>query len=171
MADPFLGATSTQWGAGLGAAGAIAGGIGGYFADEASAEGYKQESQAYTQAAGYAQSNVDLAEEAKTIKMYQTQRQIDSTIGAQRVAVGASGFAESGSALDILRSSMSEGALAEGLVGVQGEINAEGYRAQKAQDLGLAKQSAAAADAASTRGITDIIGGVFKAGTALLPLL
>ncbi len=177
--------SSFNFGAGVSVAGDVLGGFGAFeagqstaAADRAKARGFGLESTAYTQAAGYAQGNVDLAEEAKAIKNYQTMRHVAAVEGSQKAAVGGAGFAESGTALSLLKDSAAQGALASGLVNVQGEIQAQGYRAQQASDLALSNealnaQAAAkhAASAAEDQGIFGLIGGIAKGGIAALPLL
>ncbi len=180
-----LGISSTTASAGLGAAGDLIGGFGSLIAgdataaaDRAKAKGFQEESLAYTQAAGYAAGEVNLAEESKAIKKYQQQLLINRTIGAQEAQVGGGGFQESGSGLSLLKASMAQGALATGLVGVQGEINAEGYRAQQAADAGLANQAdtaaaaaRSAASSASEGGIFGALGGVLGGAAKILPLI
>lgn len=187
--------SSFDYGGALSAGGSIIGGIGSYLSGQATAtadkyaakadlarqQGYEQESTAYTEAAGYAQGNVDLAKESTAIKEYQTSRQINAVIGKQRAQVGGAGFTESGTGLYLLRASAAQGALATGLVGVQGAIQEQGYAAQVAADTALSTEATTAADAAgvaaqgaekaasaaSTAGtlglISGIIGGVVKA--------
>lgn len=173
-----VGAGFSAFGDLAGAAGSVFGGFQRADADEARATGYELESQAYNTAAGFASGNVDIAEEAKRIKAYQQQRTIDATIGTQEAQVGNAGFSQSGTALSLLRSSMAQGALATGLVNVQGETQAQGYRAQVASDTLLAEKSKDAAEAAKSAESSDIFGGllggaggIIKAAAAILPLL
>ncbi len=170
-AGPFDPGTLNDIGTGLTIGGDIVGGIAGYYAGQAKAGGLRAESRAYTEAAGFASGNVQLAEESKAIKDYLTQRQVLSAEGKQIADVGGAGFAESGSALSLLRESAAQGALATGLVNVQGEIQAQGYRAQAANDISLASQAKSAAGAAEDAGTAALIGGIFKAGAAVVPFL
>lgn len=172
MADSSIfGVSATDFSSGLGAAGALAGGIGTYIADEYKSEGYEQESKAYTQAAGYAAGNVQLSEEGTAIKAYQTQRAVNQAIAKQEAGVAGAGFANSGSAQYLLRSSLSQGALAGGLVDVQGAAQKEGYLAQQAADLNLAKQARTSAEAASVAGDIGLVGGLIGAAAKIVPLI
>lgn len=143
-------------------------------ADKAAAAGYGQESQAYTEAAGYAQGNVTLEEESTRIQQYQQQLALGKSLGTQRAEVGAAGFGESGSALALLRASHAQGALAQGLIGVQGEIAEQGYSAQATADTALSEQAigaensanaaaAAANSAASSAGTSSALGAAGQA--------
>lgn len=142
--------------------------------DLATAQGYEAESQAYSEAAGYAAGNVTLAEESKAIQQYQQQRSLSLSLGRTRAQLAGAGLTSGGSGLDILRASAAQGALAKGLIGVQGEIQAQGYRAQSAADTLLSEQATDAAtsaqdaaaaartqaSAASKAGTISLIGGI-----------
>ena len=158
-------------GTGLSIGGDILGGFSTYQADQAKAQGLRAESRAYNLAAGYAAGDVQLAEESKMIREYQTQRKVSEVEGAQVAQAGSAGFASGGSGLSLLKESASQGALATGLVNVQGEQIAQNYRAQQAADIGLSSQSANAAKAADTSGIEGFLGGILKGGAAAIPLL
>jgi hypothetical protein len=190
--------SSFNYGGAINAGGSIIGGIGAFVAgqatagadraqaaaDLAKAAGYNEESTAYSEAAGYAAGNVQLAEESTAIKTYQNNRLVNRAIGAQRAQIGGAGFTESGSGLDILRSSAQQGALATGLIGVQGAINEQGYLAQQSADVALSQEATTAANAATaaagdankaagaaeTGGIIGAIGGVIKGGFGIASL-
>src|SRR6516165_945119 len=111
--------------------------IGGAFSDlmAASAARSKQtglqlEEQQYEQAAAFAQQNVEYTKQSTAIQEYQKQREVMQTLGQQQADVAASGFAESGSALDIERDSANQGALAQGVLAQQGLITEAGYEEQ-----------------------------------------
>jgi len=158
-------------GADIGAVGSIAGGISGYLSSQATASGLESQSRAYTLAAGYAAGDVNIAEEMKAIKAYQTQRKVNTVAGSLSAGLGGAGFTSGGSGLSLMRENMQQGALATGMVNVQGEQVAQGYRAQQAADAGLASQAAEAASAASSAGTMDLIGGFLKGGAGLIGLL
>lgn len=176
---------SSVAGAGLSAFGDLTSAAGGFIGSQANAaaaraeaSGFTAESQAYSKAAGYAQGNVSLENEATAIQQYQQQRQLQSVLGQQKAIEGASGLSGGGSGLYLLRSSMAQGALAKGLIGVQGAVNAAGYAEQSAAYTGTAQQSAAnasaaesAASSASTGGFLDVLGGVAKVASLALPFL
>jgi hypothetical protein len=106
-------------------------------------------------------------------------------IGGQQAAQAGAGFAASGSGLDILADSASQGALAKATLGQQGLITEAGYQEQ-ATSYGIMQSTATQAaseedqiaqqqqNAASTSMFGDIAGGILKgaaavAGLALAP--
>lgn len=119
---------------------------------------------AYSKASDIELQNAAIARESTQIQETQAQRQIFQTIGAQQAAVGASGFASSGTAQDLLRSSVSQGALQKQVIQTQGNINVNSYEAQATAYQG----QAAAAKAAAGGGF---LGGVLKFASAALPFL
>ena len=75
--------------------------------------------------------------------------------------MAGAGFAESGSALDLLRDSASQGALAHAVIGQQGLITEAGYEQQRQSYQimqGAANDAGNAADNAAT--FADITGGL-----------
>lgn len=136
-----------------GAVGDIFGGIGSLKAADA-----------YGKAANIELQNAAIAKESTQIQETQTQRQIFQTLGAQQAAVGASGFASSGTAQDLLRSSISQGALQKQVIAAQGQINVNAYEAQATAYQGQAAASKAAAGGG-------FLGGILKIASAALPFL
>lgn len=111
--------------------------IGGAVSDLFQAKGSRISAKGYEQAAALTDQSADLARAASGIRLRQTAREAYRIIGGQQADVAGAGFAASGSALDLLRSSQSEAALELGLVQTQGAIDvldytatAAGYRAQ-----------------------------------------
>ena len=143
--NPFSAAGSL-----LGAASSFVSGQATTAADQAEATGYGLESQAYTEAAGYATGNVQLAEESTAIQQYQQQRKLATTLGRQRAEIAGANLGPGGSGAYLLRSSMARGALASGLIGVQGAINAQGYASQSTADIALAEQATNTGEAATS---------------------
>jgi hypothetical protein len=94
------------------------------------AEGDIAESSNYTSAATLAQQNAEYTEVSTAIQQAQEQRSTMMQIGSQRAAIGGAGLAASGSGLDILRNSAQQGALANAVLGAQGQITALGYQEQ-----------------------------------------
>ena len=101
-------------------------------------------------------------------------RETMNTLGGQQADVAGAGFAASGSALDLLRDSASQGALTHAVLGQQGLITEAGYNEQAASykimqgaanDAGNAENNAATA-AEITGGIKMIAGlaSVFTGG-------
>ncbi len=84
----------------------------------------------YELAGSLAEQNARYIEASTRIQAAQQDRQISITVGGQRAAVGGAGLAESGSALDLLRDSAAQGALARSVLVTQGQITEAGYTEQ-----------------------------------------
>jgi len=84
----------------------------------------------YELAGTLAQQNAQYTEASTRLQATQLDRQTSMTIGSQKAAVGGAGLASSGSALDLLRSSASQGALARSVLVTQGQITEAGYTEQ-----------------------------------------
>lgn len=126
-----------------------------------SGEGATAEANSYTTAAQLAEQNASLSATSTRIQSTQTARQILQTEGTQVADVAGAGFTESGSALDLLRSSASQGALQQSLTNIQGAINENAYAAQ----AGAYKGAAAAANENAT---ANQIGAISAIGGALV---
>lgn len=105
------------------------------------AKGSRIEAQTYDLAGNLARQNKQFSETSTAIKEMQTQRSINLTLGQQAADVATSGFEASGSALDLLRDSASQGALTKAVVQQQGLIEQEGYEEQ-AKSYELMSQAA-----------------------------
>lgn len=124
--------------------------------DFANAAGHHAEANAYREAEKYAKQNAIISQEAGDIKLQQTSRQIYKTIGTQEAGYAGAGLTGGGSADSVLRSSVSQGALAKAIVNEQTQINVIGYKSQAAQFKGMAFAADAAAVASAASGIGDI---------------
>lgn len=150
------------------------------------AQGDLAEGQEYDLAASLAGQNEKFTETSTAIQQAQQDRNITMQIGGQRADVAGAGFAESGSALDILRDSASQGALSKAVLGQQGLITEAGYQEQQ-QSYNLmastARTAAASEDqianeteqAGKTAEFGDFISGALKgvaavASVALAPV-
>jgi hypothetical protein len=147
--DKFSGAVAGQ-------GGNIGGAVNDLFAVQGyryKAQGDRAEQQGYLQAAAFADKEATYTEWSTRIKQAQTDREIFKSLGETRADVAGAGFAQSGSALDILRESASQGALTKAVLGEQGLIQEEGYREQAASYRRMADaagMTAAAEDRAAT---------------------
>lgn len=112
------------------------------------ARGSRIEAEQYDLASRLALQNEQFSRTSTEIKQVQQQRGLYMNLGQQAADVAASGFASSGSALDLLRDSASQGALTKAVVGQQGLIEQAGYRqqAQSFQLMSSAARMAARAD-------------------------
>jgi hypothetical protein len=117
--------------------------IGGAVSDLFGAKGARAAAGSYEEAKRIAEENAAIAAQATKIKLTMEDRQIFRTIGAQEAQVGGAGFAASGSALDLLRSSASQGALTKAITVEQGKITENSYRAQAQQFGGMAEAAKA----------------------------
>jgi|SRR5579884_410277 len=149
--------------------GGIGSAVGAFFGAQGSedlAQGDFQAAKLYADAADIAKQNVQIAKESTIIQEAQLQRQITKTIGAEQAAIAGNNL-QGGSAGDLIRSSMQQGALARAVLSQQGFLEQQQF---KQQALGLEAQEAAAVaagnaalqSAAAQRwgGIFSLIGGV-----------
>lgn len=131
------------------------------FGDEAKAKGDYLEAQNYTAAAGLATQNEKFTETSTAIKTAQQDRENMLMLGGQQADVASAGFTEGGSALDLLRSSASQGALTHAVLGQQGLITEAGYKEQAESYTNMATAATEAGDAAKQAGtFADITGGI-----------
>jgi hypothetical protein len=140
------------------------------FGDQAKAQGDFAEAKEYSLAAALAQQNEKFTETSTAIKEAQQQRELTMTLGGQQADVAGAGFAESGSALDLLRDSAQQGALTHAVGSEQGLITEAGYtdQAQSYKTMSDAATTAgnAANNASTFADITGVIKGI--AGVASL---
>lgn len=118
------------------------------------------EAEQYDLATALARQNAAFTQQSTEIKQFQLDRQINQTIGGARADIAAAGMAESGSAIDILRDSASQGALAKAVLGQQGLITEAGYEEQAKSYEVMSR--AGRATATAEMGIaaqTDVIAG------------
>lgn len=106
-------------------------------------QGDLAEASEYDLAGTLATQNAQFTEASTRIQASQQDRAVTMTIGGQRAAVGASGLAESGSSLDLLRNSAAQGALAKSVMVSQGQITEAGYEEQ-AKSYGVMSAAARA---------------------------
>lgn len=144
-------------GTGLGAAGDLLGGITGFMAGNAAASGYKT-------AASIAQSNARLTAASTGLQVLQQQRQAYQVLGGQKRDVAAAGLANSGSALDVMRSSARDAAINEAVTNEQGQINVNDY-------LAKSSEYSAEATASQDKGTGGLLGGILGAASAVLSFL
>jgi hypothetical protein len=141
------------------------------------AQGDVLEGQNYGLASDLATQNEQFTAQSTAIKQAQLDRSITQTIGGQQADVAGAGFAASGSALDLMRDSASQGALTKAVAGQQGLITEAGYQEQATSYTNMqkaagpaAQEDTMAADAADKAAEgADITGGLkIAAGVASL---
>lgn len=91
------------------------------------AAGYGLEAEAYERAAAIADYNAGIEGIAGEIRLLQEERELNRSLGATRAATAAAGFKESGSTIDLLRSSMQDNYLAQALTRTQTALDQAGY--------------------------------------------
>lgn len=116
----------------------------------------------YEQAAGIANQNAALVAQQTAIKETQASRQVYKTGSTQTAQIAGAGFATSGSALDIMRSSASEGALNKALIAQTGAISENSYAEQAGAFQGQADAAKSSSTAQTVGGILQGAGGLYK---------
>jgi hypothetical protein len=116
-------------------------------AHRAKAAGDRFEQQNYDLAAGYADQNAKFTETSTGIKQAQGDRELYKTLGGMSADVAGAGFSESGSALDLMRDSASQGALTHAVAGEQGLITEAGYKEQGDSYRNMTRAAQVAIDA------------------------
>lgn len=146
--------------------------------------GAAYEGMSYSRAGDLARLNADFTARSTAIQAAQSDRQVYMSLGSQRAGYGASGLAESGSAIDVLRGSAQQGALERSVLLQQGVITEEGYREQaevygnmvEASKVAVegsriaSQQHKLAAEAEDNAAIGHYIGGAIKGVTAVASL-
>ena len=139
------------------------------FGDEAKASMDLAEQQEYELAGKLATQNEQFTQMSTAIQEAQQQREITQAMGKTTAQVAGAGFAESGSALDILRSNAQQGAQAQAVLSEQGLINEASYKEQ-AQSFNLMAQAAGeAASMEKTAAFGAFISAPLSFATAFLP--
>jgi len=136
---------------------------GGAVQDIFAAMGDKAEAGLYRQAAQFAEQNVQFTKESTALKEFQQQRQAYKVIGEQKADVAGAGFSAGGTALDLLRESTQQAALAKETISLQGQIQEAGYEQQ-------AKSYQMMASAADTAETGAFVSAGLKAAGAVLSL-
>ena len=129
--------------------------------DQAKAQYDFAEAKNYGLASDLALQNEKFTETSTQIKEAQQQREAMGAYRGVEAEVAGAGFAESGSALDILRDSASQAALTHAVIGQQGLITEAGYKEQ-AESYQTMQQAATQAGNAENEASTfaDITAGI-----------
>jgi hypothetical protein len=144
----------------LGAIGGIVGGIGSLVTGSETASADEAEGEAFQTAAQFANLNAFYAGQVGGLQEMGLARKIQQTQGTQAATAAGNGLQIGGSALARMRDTVSQGALAEGQVGLQTTINVTQFQGQAEADLGMAQAAQAQAQAAQTGGIFGLFGGI-----------
>jgi hypothetical protein len=130
------------------------------------AKGLRLEAQNYEEAAGFATQNAAFAKTSSEIKQAQLDRETFKTIGGQTADIAGAGFSMSGSAIDIMSDSASQGALMKAVASTQGMIQEEGYNVQARSYENMSKAAEFAAQAEDTAATASMWSSGFKFATA-----
>ena len=142
----------------------------GAYADQYKAKGAEAESSNYRLAASFADQNVVFTQWSTAIKEAQQTRDVTKSLGETAADTAGAGFAESGSSLDILRDSASQGALTKAVLGEQGLITEAGYKEQAQSYRTMADAADMAAKADQTAALGSEITGGFKIAAGIATL-
>jgi hypothetical protein len=99
-------------------------------ADLLQGQGDVLEGQAYGEASSLAELNAQYTEASTGIQEAQAQRQQYQVIGNEKAEVAGAGLKNAGTAADLLRSSVQQGALNQAITVAQGQITVAGYNEQ-----------------------------------------
>jgi hypothetical protein len=151
----------------------LGGGISDLFAisaDKAKAQGDRFEAANYDLAAKYALQEEQYTKESTAIQSMQAERQMYSSMSQTRADIAGGGFAASGSGLDILAQSASQGALQQAVIQRQGLITEQGFaeQAQSYENMEAAANLAANAEDSAAKGAAWGAGFKFAAAVASL---
>jgi hypothetical protein len=135
------------------------------------AQGDQYEKENYQLAAQFADQNVQYTEWSTAIKQMQEDRELSKSLGETRADVAGAGFAASGSALDLLRESASQGAIARAVTGEQGLITEAGYKEQADSYRNMAAAAQVAIDAENKAAKGAEISAIFKFAAGAVSML
>jgi hypothetical protein len=159
---------------GTGTINSIGGAVNDLFAADAHrsrAAGDRIQATNYDLASTLATQNEKFTETSTAIKQAQNDRQIYQAVGGQQADVAGAGFASSGSALDLLRDSASQGALTKAVAGQQGLITEAGYTEQAESYTNLAGAARLAAHAEDEAASGSVIGSILHGVGAVASLI
>lgn len=131
------------------------------------ASGASASADSYAGAAQIARQNALISKEATQIEQTQASRQIFQTIGKQAAGVAGAGFKASGTALDLLRSSASQGALTKAILATKGAITENSYAEQAGLYSGLSSAASSSATGQQIGGVIQAAGGIISGVKAL----
>lgn len=113
----------------------------------ARAKGLALEAENYDRSAAFSLQNEQFTKTSTDIKQHQLDREAFKSFGGTQADVAGAGFAESGSALDILRDSASQAALTRAVAGEQGLITEQGYEVEAENFRNMSAAARVAQDA------------------------
>lgn len=139
------------------------GDIGGAVSDIFGGIGALKEADAYKKASEISLTNAAITKRSTAINLAQAGRQLYQSFGAESADTASAGFQMSGSAIDLMRSSVQQGSLTQQIISNQGAITEQGFQQQAASYQG----QAAAAKAKSSGGFLSGVLGLAGAAASL----
>lgn len=161
----MAGGASVQ--SGFNSAGMAVNSLFGAKASKEMAAGYRMSAETYGAAAGLARDNAKIVGKSTDLKLMQTDRQLYDVLGGQASDIAGAGFAASGSALDLLADSTTQGELTMSLIELQGEIDENAYKMQAQAYEGQAALANSQAAAAEKTAQGNQIAGYIHAATSV----
>jgi hypothetical protein len=136
--------------------------FGGAAGDLLASEGSFASADAYGAASDIATKNAALTERSGQIQQQQEDIQITKALGGEVASTAGAGFGAGGTAGDLMRSSVQQGALAKQLLANQTEITAQGYEQQASAFTGQQKAAVAQGQAQQAQGAANAASGIFS---------
>lgn len=140
------------------------------FGELEQSQGAAAEAQQYGLAAQYAGEEAQYSKMSTAIEAAQKQRELNTSLGRTASQVAGAGFSASGSALDILRSSAQQGALAKAVTQEQGNIQTAGYQEQQQSYLAMQQAAQKAESGDQFAAIGSFIGGGLNIAASIATL-
>ena len=150
-----------------------AGAVGDLFAAEGhryKAKGDLFEAENYDRASALATQNEKFTEVSTAIKQSQLDRANFKMLGGQQADIAGAGFSMSGSGIDLMRDSASQGALEKAVGAQQGLITEAGYKEQAESFTTMSKAAHMAADAENQAAFGADITGAIKGVASIATL-
>lgn len=144
--------------------GGVGGMVGGLFAAEgfgAQADGAFAAAMSYRKAKRMTLQNIDIEKSLNEMKNFQLDRKVDRSVGSMVAAEGAANIS-GGSAGDLLRESVHEGALAHSMINIQSGMTINQFKIQAEAYEGMAASADAAGHAAESAASGAMWGGAFS---------
>ncbi len=138
---------------------------------KAKAKGDVFEQKNYLLAAGLSDKAAGFAETSTALKTMQADREFQKSLGQTTADIAGAGFTAGGSALDIMRDSASQGALAHAVASQQGLITEEGYKEQAQSYRNMASAAQVAIDAENNASFMSTITGGIKLAASIATLI
>lgn len=134
--------------------------LSGGVSDLFSSAGSFQSSAAYGNAKNIATSNAALTLRSGDIQQQQESIAIVKAIGGETASTAGAGFTGSGSAGDLMRASIQQGALSKQLIANQTEITSQGFEEQAAAYKGQQQAAQSQGEGQAAGGVLKLIGWV-----------